>query len=237
MQAIDTDDLMNEIEYKKKRITKDIAMWDQIIPEQIPSAYYSMSSSSRGIAIYTLLLGNKEEAFNWFEKAAEYLEEHIVHQRFLTGTWEGESGSCTDFLYMAILSGNDKLIVKAVKMAQEIDGKYPVKFPDPAQNYYYLLALSNTLSRDEKNAESLLEKIDVKCHKGYEDYFNGLKEAVKGLLKNNVKLVLDGITQILTFHTRKYGKKAVTDDELVCIQATALLILAKNREIYSMESS
>lgn len=176
-------------------------------------------------------MGNKKDAFNWFEKAAEYLEEHIVHQRSLIGSWEGESGRCTDFLYMAILSGNDKLIDEAVKRAQEIDGKFPVKFPDPAQNYYYLLALSNTLSREKMKAESLLEKIDVKYHKGYEDYFNGLKESVKGLLKNDVKLVLNGITQILTFHTRKYGKKPVTDDELVCIPATALLILAKNRGI------
>lgn len=181
-----------------------------------------------------MLLGNKEDAFNWFEKTADYLEEYIVHQRSFIGSWEGESGRCTDFLYMAILSGNDKLIDEAVKRAQEIDEKFPVKFLDPAQNYYYLLALSNTLSREKMKAESLLEKIDVKYHKGYEDYFSGLIESVEGLLKNDVKLVLNGITQILTFHTRKYGKKPVTDDELVCIQATALLILAKNQGIEVM---
>ena len=226
---ISEEEFRKRIERNLRRLNRDKAMWDKIVPEQIPSTYYGMGIDSRGIAIYTLLLGNKNEVLNWFEKAAKYLEEYIVHQRFLTGSWEGESGRCTDFLEVAILSGNDKLIVEAVKRAQEIDEKFPQRYPAPAQNYYYLLALSNTLSREKMKAESLLEKIDVKRNKIYEDYFNGLKESVKGLLKNDVKFVLDGITQILTFHTRKYGKNPVTDDEFVCIPATALLILAKNK--------
>jgi tetratricopeptide (TPR) repeat protein len=228
---ISEEEFRKRIERNLRRLNRDKAMWDKIVPEQIPSTYYDMGFDSRGIAIYTLLLGNINEAINWFEKAAEYFEEHIVHQRSRTGTWEGESGRCTDFLDMAILSGNDKLTVEAVKRAQEIDRKFPVRYPDPAQNYYYLLALSNTLSLEEKKAKNLLEKIDVKFHKGYEDYFNGLKESVKGLLKNDMELVLDGITQILTFHTRKYGTNPVTDDELVCIPATVLLLLAINKGI------
>lgn len=231
MLYISNEDLLKEIEYKKNRIKRYEDIWPQVIQGQIPATYYSMGFHSRGIAIYSLLLGNKEESLKWFEKAAEYLEEQIKHQRSLTGSWEGESGSCTDFLHMAILYGDDKLIVKAVKKALEINENFPRKFPDAAQNYYYLQALSNIRSGNKEKTKDFIGKIDTKAHKGYEDYFNGLKECLEGLVEEDKELFLNGIYQLLQFHKRKYGKKPVTDNEFICITATVFLLLAKDREL------
>ena len=232
MQAINPKDLMNEIEYKKRRIAKDKAMWDKIIPEQIPTAYFGMGLESRGIAIYTLVLGNKEEALNWFEQAVEYYLNTIEKDIELKGLYRvNESSNYLNAFYMSVFSDNTDLIVKVAKRILGMPTNFPKEFPNVAINFYYAMSLGSLiLDKSSHVSDFLRELVEVNKTKK-SDFFEGASEFIKGMHTGNAHAVKEGINKVLEVHEKRITKGPLTDDELVCISGSVFLLMAKNKGI------
>lgn len=214
------EEFVKEIEYSKNRIKKYEEMWDRIVPEQITSTYFSMGLNARHIAIYNLLLGNKEEAIKWFEKAAEYYSKSRVKGR------DGEVQIVMWSLLTSLLSKNKDLMDKSAKIIDDLDHRTPSYF------YHFVSCLANLIIGNEdialKNAEKLEELEPTNYSKL--KYYRGLGKTCRGIIKKDSNLVKSGLTDILRRHKSLVPSLGKTmDDALVCIPATGLLLLAKIR--------
>lgn len=222
MQDINIKDLLEEIEYSKKRIAKDKAMWDQIIPEQISSTYFGMGLNARHIAIYNLLLGNKEGSLKWFEQAAKYYSKSRIKGR------DGEVQMLMWTILMSILSGNRDLMKEHAQIFDDLEYKTPSYF------YYFVSCLSNSILGNEESVLTATEKLDKLEPTNYSKlkYYKGLGKTCKGIAMKDSSLVTSGLINILKRHKSLIPSLGKTmDDALVCIPATALIILAKNQGI------
>jgi len=227
---ISREELKEEIESSINVIKQTKSRWGRIIPKRIPSAYYRLGLYSRGIAVYNLLLGNKKEALEWFRKSAKYFIKSVEQGRDKYKKWEGEAGSCSDAFYMSILSRDRELLKKAMELTFDIHPDYPNRFPDPAGGYYCLMALSKKLVGDVESAKHFIEKAKTaRKHKGFEDFENGQILFIEGIIREDEKLCLQGAKKLSEYHSKK--PQSMADDKLVNIRLTALLLIAKRRNI------
>lgn len=219
---ITVDELEKKIERNIRRLDRDKAMWDQIIPEQIPSTYFGMGLESRGIAIYNLLLGNKNEALSWFEQAAKYYAKSRIKGR------DGEVQMLMWTILTSILSGNRDLMKEHAQIFDDLEYKTPSYF------YYFVSCLSNSILGNEESVLTATEKLDKLEPTNYSKlkYYKGLGKTCKGIAMKDSSLVTSGLIDILKRHKSLIPSLGKTmDDALVCIPATSLIILAKNQGI------
>ena len=197
-------------------------IWDQIIPEKIGSTYYGMGLESRGIAIYTLLLGNKEESLKWFEQAAKYYTKSRTKGR------DGEVQMLMWTILTSTLSRNKDLMKRSAQIFDDLEYKTPSYF------YHFVSCLSNLILGNEESALVAAERLGELEPTNYSKlkYYKGLGNTCKGIVKKDSSLLTFGLTNILKRHKTLIPHLGETmDDALVCIPATALLILAKNKGI------
>lgn len=222
---ISGDELKRKIERNLKSIEMYKSIWNQIVPEKIPSTYFGMGLEARGIAIYSLLLGNKEDAREWFEKAAEYYSKSRVKGK------DGEVQMLMWSLLTSILSKNKDLMDKSAKIIDDLDYRTPSYF------YHFVSCLSNLILGNKDSVLIDAEKLEELEPANYSKlkYYKGLGKTCKGIAMNDTGLIKQGLADILQRHKTLVPSLGKTmDDALICIPATALLLLSKNKGIEIM---
>ena len=181
-----------------------------------------MGLNARHIAIYNLLLGNKEGSLKWFEQAAKYYSKSRIKGR------DGEVQMLMWTILTSILSGNRDLMKEHAQIFDDLEYKTPSYF------YYFVSCLSNLISGSKKDALKDAEKLDELEPTNYSKlkYYKGLGKTCKGIAMKDSSLVTSGLINVLKRHKSLIPSLGKTmDDALVCIPATALIILAKNQGI------
>ena len=128
----------------------------------------------------------------------------------------------------SILSGNRDLMKEHAQIFDDLEYKTPSYF------YYFVSCLSNLISGSKKDALKDAEKLDELEPTNYSKlkYYKGLGKTCKGIAMKDSSLVTSGLINILKRHKSLIPSLGKTmDDALVCIPATALIILAKNQGI------
>lgn len=225
------EEFVKKIEYSRNRIKKYENMWNQIIPDQIPSTYHSMGLNARHIAIYSLLLGNKDEARRWFEKAAEYYLKRIETGSKTQSVYQGnDPGVYLDAFYTSVLSGDTNLPPKIAEGILGMDTNFPQKFPDVAKTYWYSKSLAGLIldkpSIVSENLKALVNNNKIQKN----EFFKGASEFIEGLLKKDIHLVSKGISNIIETHEKRIKSgQPLADDELVSISGTAMFLMAREK--------
>ena len=123
--------LVKRIERSKHYIEMCLKEWGTTSSDKVPPRiYYSLASDTRTIAVYTTLLGDKEEAIKWFKLSSDYFNKQVESQRIQAGdcSYESEAAICKDAFNMAIISGDCELINKSIELSINICKEYQKSF-------------------------------------------------------------------------------------------------------------
>jgi hypothetical protein len=224
--------IKERIDSEKFMIKSRLDRWDKIIPDQIPTAYFGIGLFAKSIALYTLLLGDREESIRWFKKSAENFEKCVMERRarWGTGTLENEAGNCHDLLNSAVLSGDKSVMESAARTSLAISEKFPGKHRGSATHYYYDKTLGHIILGEDDKALEIVDKVNYRASRPFKDLFDGLRLCLEGTIKDDRGMVVEGLNLVLKFHYRKYGKKDPGPaDEILCVQATVQIKFASMR--------
>lgn len=222
MTDITDAELREKIEGCEKTIESSLEIWDQIPPERKP--YTRLGLNAKGIAVYSLFLGEVDKAHEWFVKASEWYRE--VRNRRKGRTNEPQMLLWT--LLTAVLSGDEETAETAAESAAVVENR------DPEYFYHFDQCLAGLIDGDDErvlgSAEELSEREDGAAETL--DYYDGLGTACAAIATDDFERLDRGLAEILDRHEElvpTFGK--TMDDGLVCYPATALAALAQRREI------
>lgn len=219
---------MTETELREKRegceetIESSLEIWDQIPPERKP--YVRLGLNARGIAVYSLLLGEPKaaregfvKASEWYRKEREKCKGELDEPQMLLWT-----------LLTAVLSGDEETAKTAAENASVVENR------DPEYFYHFDRCLAGLIDGDDEqvleSAEELSEREDGAAETL--DYYDGLATACAASATDDFERLEQGLAEILDRHedlAPSFGK--TMDDGLVCYPATALTALARRRGI------
>lgn len=231
---IPRDKIKVAIDHSMEVIDETLNDWNNIAPEQIPSAYFHLGLYSRNMAIYSLLLEDRDKALAWFKKSSEY---HLTslkgdRARYGTGTWGDEAGVCNVLLNSAVLSGDMVVMEEAARATLAMDDVFPVKHTNNASYFFYVKALGYILVGDDGKAAGIVDMVYAKSYSPFKDFFDGLGKCLQGNMTGDRDMVLAGLILVLKYHDKKYGmKKGTVADELICVPATVQVKLARMKGI------
>ena len=182
-----------------------------------------------------LMLNDRENAMNWFNKSSEFYFQCIKSYNE-TGQYFGVSKTFTETAALQVmkscmLSGNKGNI-------NEISYYIIENKPEISLNsdliYNYVLALSmmigdETIDDNDNDLHKQIKKLAAseKTHgKDVTGYYVGTADALKGIAENNKEKIFKGINKIL-FSFSKYLPR--TKEVPLCIDAIMLLLITKNK--------
>lgn len=222
MAPISEERIEEEIDRSRSVLDATVREWSRIPPQRKP--YRRLGDCARQLGVYHVLLGQYGEARHQFGEAARaYLEarKQAIGQvdEVVMLLWT---------LLSAVLSGEDERRRQAAESAAVVDNQEPEYF------YNFDACLSHLIRGKDDQALTAANFLS-----GFErqeaqrlDYYNGLGLAARGIVTDNPEVLTAGLREMLQTHEilrRRFGEDA--DDALVCIPATALLVLASERGI------
>lgn len=202
-------------------------------PTSLVSAHNMVAGGAQGIGICELLQGKREEGVSWFAEAADrYLSfDDAVGEYEDAVSASRQAHRPTHYkqtLHAALVSGDDELIRRALRHPLELDEeRYLAQWGDFEFHHvlYYVKALAHFVDGDPAAASSYLTELDDVDH-DYENY-----EALQGCLSALVDGDRDGfvaaLAGLLSWHDESYGHSPSSATDFVCVDATALLALAR----------
>lgn len=228
---------------EKKEIEELIAMrredmenikgyWNEIPLEGLSGVYYDLADNSEEIGIFNILLGNKQEALDWFKKANDYYKKEIENMD------KAEPGinyalAYRNLIYSAILTQDEKIIKDTAQYMCNVENeifnrimkqrakKYPMLI------YHQGFILANLIVGNDDKVKYHLSAFKRNYKRPLKDGYL-ITDAVGGILEKNPKLTKEGIEKILKRHNRLIKRPVLSEEEkLVCIPAIRMLILAK----------
>lgn len=222
MTGISDDELRDKAERCEEIIDRTLDRWENIPPKRKP--YVRLGLMARGCGIYTLLLGDIDSAREWFaESSARYLRER---ERCRGGPNEPQMLLWT--LLTAILLGDEEAMREAAESGASIEQTGPEYFTQFDRCLVGLLdgdddavrAAAAELSANEDAAADRL------------DYYDGLGATCRAIAAENLDDLDRGLAVVLVRHEELVPTFGETmDDGLVCIPATALVVLARRRSL------
>lgn len=205
---------------------------DKIPRENIPKVYRTIGRQSQVIGLYSLSIGECEDSKVEFTTSVLWYRDALEKLRGRRNSaWESESNNALDVLYSALLSGDEKLVSEAAKSALEVPDEYVDRFPT-TYRYYYLKAFATAIleTDDQQYYLDELEKTLGDLDGTKEAFFEPLWAALSGLTHRDTEAFLTGIEQFLAWHHSQVDFENKTSaKDLVCRQATALIVLARQK--------
>lgn len=209
---------------------------------------FLVASAATHAGLYTVLLGRLAEAIEWFEMAADH------HRRRAHRTIE-RADSASDLrsvpapmgaaLRMAILSGAHDLQRDVATDALEISRTYPyvvehtgeeVTVEIDADRYHHLKTVAGLAVGDDQltriHLDGLVTALEANdALEAHQQRFAAVARVADGLLEADVGEIDAGLDELLAHHREHTvrGDIPEIDDEAICVEATALVILVRRR--------
>lgn len=199
--------------------------------------YSSLSKRERSIGIYYLVLGDEDEARQWFASSTSHNIAAIVEYRESAHeheyqTWENEPLKFQDAFYTALLSQDRTVIDRVATEAANIPAIYPDAYSETRPWSDFVRTLSAFLRDDptfEEHLEDLAEYATVfesSATAAMARQYEGLAGALEGLTADDPEQVAAGITAVLASQETERDSTSTKPRELVCLPAAAIYVLA-----------
>ncbi|MFC7046022.1 Imm49 family immunity protein [Halobacteriaceae archaeon GCM10025711] len=236
---ISTDDIESERAYALKRFEKISAGLEngEVVDESLYLAHGGLGDYSKELGVWSLIEGATAEAIEWFETAADHYTESIrerrVHREIIEkAAWGNEPYALADAMFSAILSGDGDLIEDAARTALDADETYTEEFPGTTAWYYFAVGLAGVLidepTERERGLSGLRAAHDSLAAK-FKQFFAGRITVLESFAANDAARVEEGLQTMLDDHADDAPANTTSPDELICVPAMALLVLARRR--------
>lgn len=222
MAHLSDERIEEEIDRSRSLLDATVREWPRIPAQRKP--YRRLGDCARQLGVYHVLLEEYGEARHQFAEASRAYLEARKQSR-------GQVDEVVMLLWTllsAVLSGEEERRQAAAESAAIVDNESPEYF------YNFDACLSHLLRGKDDQALTAANFLS-----GFErqeaqrlDYYNGLGVAARGIVTDDPEVLTAGLREMLQTHEvlrRRFGEDA--DDALVCIPATALLVLASERGI------
>lgn len=220
MTEISDAELRDKAERCEEIIDRTVDRWENIPPERKP--YVRLGLKARGCGIYTLLLGDTDSAREWFaESSARYLQER---ERCRGSTNEPQMLLWT--LLTAVLSGDEDAMREAAESGASVE------HADPKYFTQFDRCLVGLLDGDDNAVRAAADELAASEDDAADrlDYYDGLGATCRAIAAEDTDALDRGLAAVLERHEELVPTFGATmDDGLVCIPATALLVLARRR--------
>lgn len=202
--------------------------------EKRPSTNRMIGNNSRSIALYHFKLGECDEGRDEFQTAVNSYQTAIELSRTRVDVVDrSDPIRVRDLLHMALLTGDSDLVETAAELALNTPSEYTDEYSS-LYHYYYVMALAGAIT-DTGSLKEYLQLLDTEIdaidpayveddiHVFYRTWWTTLE----GIISREEQRVQAGITDLLAHHDDTAPEETTHPKELVCISATALLVLAR----------
>ena len=239
MISTETSELRSKVDKYVERVENNI--------DSDPESFLVASAAAHA-GLYKVLLDEPDEATQWFEIAADHHRRraHRIIERAESGSdLRSVPTPLGAALRMATLSGNRDLQQDVAIDALEIDRKYPyviehtgeeVTVDIDADRYHHLNTVASLVAGDDSitrthlaELHTVLDTCDTLA--AHQQRFAAVGRVADGLLESDIDEIDAGLNELLAHHRQHMirGDVPETDDEAICVEATALGILACHR--------
>ena len=202
------------------------------VPDGEVSAFHArMGAGFRRIGIYALLLDDRTDAADRFEKSAAHYATSVQERRRLraAAAETEEPELLLEAVYASILSRNWELMGVVAREARTAEGS-PGHSPTLRSGYHRLAFLSSLLTGHDTDApladlSTAVGDLSPDVRPSFEPYVT----TFEGLAAAEPAAVSTGIRELLDLHDGGLTGKPTRARELVCYPATALSRLAQDR--------
>lgn len=204
------------------------------VPEDnVPRVILGVGSRSQNVGLYRLALGECEDAVAEFERSAEWYDrgarEIRSRRESLSEDFVGEE-SLLRHLYSAILAGDDELLERASEVALETDESHYQRVTS-THRYHLMNALVAILTGTEDPRPHLDDLVDTfpELPEEHQRFFGAIETALRGIAERDTDEFYAGIDRLLEWHDEEKVdlENKTSAEDLVCLQATTLIVLAR----------
>lgn len=232
--SVSEETIREELEWQEKVYDTNKGHLDDDPPPGSRASYLDMvGGAARDIGICLLPLSNHEKAKAKFSEAVEYYlsftDAITEHADAVDGAEHAQRPThYKETINVAVLTNDGELILQAVRHPLDFDDEqYLAEWGDWEFHHvlYYVKALAHTLDDELETARSYLEKLDAVNHD--HGNYDALHDALLSVVESDRDAFIAGLSDLLAWHDDAYGHDLSTATHFVCVDATALLVLAR----------
>lgn len=184
----------------------------------------ALASRKRRVGVFTLILGNRSEAIEWFTESAEWYCER----------WEQLRGEVNEpqmamwALFTSILAKDTGL---TMQIAKDVITE-GIEHQDPEYYVHLDNCLANLVVENDEAAGETAEKLVELCPEVPKEVgsYPGLGMACRAIIDEDVADLDVALEDVLDHHNKLEEQRAEGLDHIVvCIPATVLLLIARDR--------
>jgi len=224
---MDLDEIKRLKEICEKSIHRTLENWDSYLAnwdnqeKGERTLKYSLVSNYYPLAINTLLLGDKHKALDLLHKSFDLLSEVFEFRK-------NEYPTFLDLIHVAILSLDKKQMRAASDLCKKMVDE------TPKVTVYYIRLLCDLIDGNEDRVREDISVLNEELKVEGEYFPLYLDDLASALLDGDRKKFIEVLPKVLESHDRirdnYYGNKN-SYNYVICIPATVLLILARDRGI------
>lgn len=223
------------------RQAKEEQLWIEK-PERAPAAHQSIALSARSAALYCVLLDEFDRACNWFETASDhYLASGVARFEVNVDTLSDLTNAPYQFVsavYMASLASDEVAFREIADAVLNADREHLYELQDgstttyelDADEFYHARCLAALVIDDQDRTTRSLNQLRDAIRANRQStahYITRDATFAEGLLEKDPEIVTDAIEEGFLHHRRNLRGEPETDEELICVEATAMLLLAQ----------
>lgn len=217
----------------RMKLLKSLAE-NEVSEKNIPRRHRKVAQMSMSTGLYSFALSECDPGYSELQHATEWYRDAIREYRTRRDSpkdnFEGET-TLLDYLYCALLSGDNELFTEAAGLVRETEPEHYDRF-DTQWRYSYTQALAALVldAGDQREFLDDLERTIPDHDDAHERFFTALWIALAGIDEGDEGQFDDGVEQFLEWHDGQVDFENKTSaEDLVCKQVAALVVLARHR--------
>lgn len=196
------------------------------VERDLSSFFNGIAGRYQSIGVLEIAVGDFETARDAFTSATEYYKRSAEEDVFpLHSTRQRLQG-----MYTALLAANeDDLVVLAESVITLTESEACSPGEDNADRYFLAWCLAGTVLEDVDDAALAgLETVNESKPGQHADYGHAILSLARGMRSGDVTTIQTAIESMLSFHDQDSHQDNVVD-QVMSVQATALVVLARAR--------
>jgi hypothetical protein len=228
------DEIEDKLEFFSRRLRKISNQVEQkeLPEENIPKGHRMAGSKAKAVALYKMSLERCDDAVEDFLTAVKWYQDSITEYRERrdspSDNFEGET-TLLNYLYCAILSGNEGFQKEAAEIALDTESEHYSRF-STEHRYHFMNALASMML-DNGDQQIHLDKLDdalAEPPADHQRFFGALHTTLSGIVSDDSAQFQEGAEQFLDWHDDNVDFENKTSaEDLVCKQIAALWVLAR----------
>lgn len=220
--TLTTDELRSKAARSEEKFDILTEDWETVPEKRRRKLYGGVGQEARSVGLYTILTGDVTTGRQWLRRSSEW---YLNARRARRGS-VNEPQMLLWTLLTAVLSGDDGAMTTATESAADVENT------DPEYFTHFDRCLAGLIGGDDEAVLAAAAELEAneRSAAGELDYYTGLGAACEAIVRGDVARLDRALSEVLRRHEELVPKLGATmDDALVCVEATALSLLAKER--------